>query len=320
MGRTISRGFTVAGLRLAIEAPAALAWEWPEGPLRRFAGPADDAEVRVGVRVARCEEPPGESLRYDSGGGIFDVARVGRDWVIALRIRGRVQRLARFDDAFREGEVIVDPDSFYARERYYPLAYPLDEVIFLHRLARSGGLLLHACGAVIREGEERGRARAVLFSGPSGAGKTTIARLLQHHAGAEILSDDRIVIRPSAEGFRAHGTPWHGDAPLSRADSAPLAGIHLIHHAPQVEPRMLGGAAGAASVLGNAFAPLHDPVSAEAALELAARLAAEVPILRLGFPKDERAVDFVRRGLGERTPLAVRRPERAELRLVHATS
>lgn len=317
MGRTRLRGLTVAELRLAIEVPATLAWDWPDGPLRRFATPADDPEVHVGVRVGRCEAPAGDALRYDSGGGIFDVAQVGRDWLIALRIRGRLQRVARFDESFREGEVVVDPDSFYARERYYPLAYPLDEVIFLHRLARSGGLLLHACGAVLRGPDGRETARAALFSGPSGAGKTTIARLLERHAGAEILSDDRIAIRPADEGFRAHGTPWHGDAPLSRPESAPLAAIHLIHHAAEVDPRLLSGASGAAAVLGNAFAPLHDAVSAEAALDLGARLAASVPIVRLGFPKDESVAQFVQATVVARPARASARVERG-LRLVHA--
>ncbi len=296
MGRTRLLGITIAGLRMAVEAPSALPWRWPVGPLQRFVSQAQDADLHVGVRVARAEAPPGDSLRYDSGGGIFDVAQVGSDWVIALRIRGRLQRLARFDADFRAGEVIVDPDSFYARQCHYPLAYPLDEVLFLHRLAREGGLLLHACG-VVRRG------RALLFSGPSGAGKTTMARLMQKHAAVEVLSDDRIVIREDATGFRAHGTPWHGDAPLSLAASAELAGIHLIRHAPGVEPRPLGGAEGAAAVLGNAFAPFHDRVSAERTLELAERLAARVPIGSLGFARDERVVSFA-----WSAPAAVERP------------
>ncbi|HKE10910.1 MAG TPA: hypothetical protein VKE73_05015 [Myxococcota bacterium] len=285
MARTRLLGLTVAELRMAIEVPPELRWRWPAGPLERFASSADSAHVHVGVRVGRTESPAADALRYDSGGGIFDVAQLGRDWVIALRVQGRLQRLARFDAGFRSGEVVIDPESFYARERHYPLAYPLDEVIFLHRLAHEGGLLLHACGAV------RGR-EALLFSGPSGAGKTTIARLLLATPGVRVLSDDRIAIRPTESGFRAYGTPWHGDAPLSLSDSASLRAIHLIHHAWGIEAEPLGGAAGAAAVLGNSFAPFHDPISTERTLDLAARLAARVPILRLGFPKDGRVNSF----------------------------
>jgi hypothetical protein len=285
VARTRLRGLTVAELRIAIEAPPELGWRWPKGPLERFATSGESAHVHVGVRVGRSAAPRAEALRYDSGGGIFDVAQVGGDWVIALRIQGRLQRLARFDAEFRSGEVVVDPESFYARETHYPLAYPLDEVIFLHRLAQEGGILLHACGVA------RGR-DALLFSGPSGAGKTTIAKLMQGAGDVRVLSDDRIAIRSTDAGFRAYGTPWHGEAALSLSDSAPLRAIHLIHHASGVEDEPLGGALGAAAVLGNSFAPFHDFPSTERTLELAARLASRVPILRLGFPKDGRVVSF----------------------------
>jgi hypothetical protein len=229
--------------------------------------------------------PPNKALRYDSGGGIFEVAREGRDFVIALRIRGVLQRVARLDEGFRWGEVVIAPDSFYARQCYYPLAHPLDELIFLHRIARDGGLMLHSCG-ILRDGH------ALLFTGPSGAGKTTISRLMKKHAGALVLSDDRIVLRPDGSEIRSFGTPWHGDGELSSTGSAPLRAIHVIRHAPEVLAEPLCGAAAAGGVLENAFLPAHDPIGADTALDFIASLVARVPVIRLGFPKDERVVRY----------------------------
>jgi len=280
------RGLEVAGLRLAIEAPPALPWAWPEGPLRRFVASPEDPHLRVRVEVGRPASRPGLELAYDSGGGIFDVARDGGDWVFALAIHGRVQRLARFDADFREGVVVVDPDSFYARDVHYPLAYPLDELIFLHRLAREGGLLLHACG-VVREGHAR------LFTGRSGAGKTTLARLELARGGCEVLSDDRVVLWETSDGsFEVCGTPWHGDAPLARAARAPLGAIHAIRQARDLGARHLGGVSAAAAVLGNAFLPAHDAVGAERTLALAERLVSRVPVGELAFPLDAGVVPF----------------------------
>ncbi len=277
----------MAGLRLAIEVPGSLPWEWPEGPLRRFASPPADADMEIGVRVGSlaAEAPDAGRVRYDSGGGIFDVALDGRELVVALRIRGVLQRVARLDAELRRGEVVVAPDSLYARECYYPLAYPLDEVLFLHRIVRDGGILVHACG-VVRQGT------GLLFTGPSGAGKTTLARLMQGGARASVLSDDRIALRDEDGGVRMHGTPWHGDAPLSSPRSATLSAIHVIRHAAAVLAEPLAGATAAAALLGNSFLPAHDPAGAEAALALAERIVERAPVIRLGFPKDERVVRY----------------------------
>jgi hypothetical protein len=291
----------VAGLRLAVEAPSELPWRWPAGPLRRFTGDAGDADLRVSVRVGAVEAPPSESIRYDSDGGIFDVALGPDEIVFALRIRGVLQRVARFDAELRRGEVVVAPDSLYARECHYPLAYPLDELIFLHRIVREGGLLVHACG-VAREGA------GLVFTGPSGAGKTTIARLMRRHARARVLSDDRVVLRDAAGGVDVHGTPWHGDAPLSEARAERLAAVHAIHQTRVLLAEPLAGAAAATALLGNAFVPSHDPVGAACALDFAARLVERVPVIRLGFPKDERVVRYA---FGARIGAAPAAPRRA---------
>ena len=281
------RILAIGQLRLAIQVPSELPWAWPAGPLSQFAGQGSAADVRVAVRVGIPEAPPAETLRYDSRGGIFDVAEQNGEVVIALRIQGELHRVARFDPGFHEGEVVIAPGSPYARDVYYPLAYPLDEVIFLHRIAREGGLLLHGCGVV------RGQGPALLFTGPSGAGKTTISRLMMRHAGASVLSDDRLVLRPDGlGGIRVWGTPWHGDGELSLPQSATLGAIHVIRHAPAILAEPLTGGTAAASVLSNAFVPAHDRVGASRVLDFAADLVSAVPVIRLGFPKDERVVRY----------------------------
>ncbi|MEM7411657.1 MAG: hypothetical protein AAF430_15615 [Myxococcota bacterium] len=281
------RGLEVAGLRMAIEVPDALPWEWPDGPLLRFASTPEDADVRVRVAVRdRLEAPPRAALAYDSEGGIFDVARVDDGWVFSLAVRGELLRVARFDAEFQNGVVEVAADSFYVREVLYPLAYPLDELIYLHRLARCGGLLLHACG--VARGE-----RARLYTGRSGAGKTTVARLELGRGDCEVLSDDRIVLwkRPDS-GFEVCGTPWHGDAPLASRRRVRLASIHAIHQAGSLEAAPLAGAAAAAAVLGNAFLPAHDPIAAARTLDLVDELVREVPIGDLHFPKAPSVVPY----------------------------
>ena len=82
------------------------------------------------------------------------------------------------------------------------------------------GVELHACG-VIDGG------RGLLFIGNSGDGKTTTARLWQNET-AEIVSDDRVIVRAENGGWTMYGTPWHGEADICSAASAPLHRIYVL--------------------------------------------------------------------------------------------
>jgi len=70
-----------------------------------------------------------------------------------------------------------------------PLAYPLDELLIMHRLTQEKAIELHSCGIVRADGTGN------LFVGHSGAGKSTTTRLWTAQEDVEVLSDDRIIVR-----------------------------------------------------------------------------------------------------------------------------
>jgi hypothetical protein len=96
-----------------------------------------------------------------------------------------------------------------------------------------GGLMLHA-SAIARDGV------GYVFTGLSGAGKSTIVKLVGSSAGTRSLGDEVTIVRTTAAGAHVHSTPFGGeltppgDAPLRRlfvltesalpADSAGRAG------------------------------------------------------------------------------------------------
>lgn len=77
------------------------------------------------------------------------------------------------------------------------------------------------------------KGRAILFSGPSGIGKSTQASLWQQTFGAEIINGDRAVIRPTSEGFCAGGSPWCGSSGIYRPEYIPIQGIVLLRQGPE---------------------------------------------------------------------------------------
>jgi hypothetical protein len=111
--------------------------------------------------------------------------------------------------------------------------YSVDSVLrIIHTLALAecGGFLLHSA-SVVHHG------RALLLTGPSGAGKTTITRLAP--SSVIRLSDEISYVRQSMSNYIAHGTPFSGELNTPGENtSAPVAGIYFLMHAGEnrIEP------------------------------------------------------------------------------------
>jgi hypothetical protein len=204
-----------------------------------------------------------------------------------------VYKAVVIDAGFREGRLYF-PEAAGGPD--YALDYPLDELLFQHRLIREGALEVHACGLV------RGD-RAVVLCGQSGAGKSTTARLWRRHTrGTGVLSDDRIVLRPARGGVRAWGTPWHGDGGFSSPVSRPLGALFFLRHGRASRTRPIPAAEAAARLLARSFPPPWDPVAMGRALETCAAITAAVPSWELAFRPDRTAVDAVLRTLTGTAP------------------
>ena len=88
-------------------------------------------------------------------------------------------------------------------------------------LLRHDAMVLHS-SLVSHEG------RGILFSGPSGMGKSTQADLWKQTFGEEILNGDRGVIRLTKDGFRAGGSPWCGSSGIYKREYIPVEAIVLL--------------------------------------------------------------------------------------------
>jgi len=169
----------------------------------------------------------------------------------------------------------------------YPLQFPLDELLVNAVLTQQGGIELHSCGVVDRNGD------GYLFAGNSGGGKTTTARLWQGEA-KEILSDDRIILRRENGQWWMYGTPWHGEAEICSASRAPLRRIFLLDKAGRNELRPLSQAAAIARLFSCTFPPFHDAGAMSAVVGTLAEIVRDVPVAAFSFVKDPSAVGFVR--------------------------
>src|SRR5580658_1830731 len=171
-----------------------------------FVGTSPDSHLEFDIDLCEPSQP--------AAGDDLEVKIEGGEWLLK---RGDFR--ARWNSETGRGQI---------RQSASP--YAIDCVLrIVHTLilARQGGFLVHAASA-IRGG------KALLFSGVSGAGKTTISRLAP--PDATLLTDEISYVckSKSDDGYIAYGTPFTGElAKLGENVSAPVAALYLLAQGPE---------------------------------------------------------------------------------------
>jgi hypothetical protein len=269
----------IGGLTLAVRGS-----EVPlEEPHARFAVQPCAADVVIDVVYDDAYAAPRGALLFDSGA----VWKLFED-PEGFRIECRSPLLG--EHPYKIATVSRDLRRVALQMRVrnlQPIHFPLDELLVNALLARGGGVELHACGVI-------DRGRGLLFIGNSGDGKTTTARLWERDA--EIISDDRVVVRAGDAGWTIYGTPWHGEAEICSPASAPLRRVYVLDHTLRdgngVAP--MRSAEAVARLFACAFPPFHDRRGLSTVVDTLGQLAMSVPVAKLSFVNDPSAVDFVR--------------------------
>jgi hypothetical protein len=187
-----------------------------------------------------------------------------------------------------------DPDSGRGWVEQTPNPYSLDSVLrILHSLilAARGGFLLHAASAICDH-------RAYLFSGVSGAGKTTMTRLAP--SGISLLTDEISYVRPSPGGYSAYGTPFAGElAKAGENCTAPVSALFFLEKGPENRIDEISPAEAVRRLMRNILFFADDPELVDKLLATACDFVAGVPIRRLTFYPDSRVWDTIRFFEGE---------------------
>jgi hypothetical protein len=247
-------------------------------------------DIELEVFWADRLEAPSSAASFVSG-GLWSAFResTGTKFYFASSALGSAPyKAAWFDDSFQRGHVVLNRSSFSADTPIFPLEYPIDELVLMHRLALGEGVELHALGLVDRDGS------GYLFLGHSGAGKSTTARLWQAQSGVQLLSDDRIILRKIDGRYYMYGTPWHGDAGVASAACAPLSSIFLLEQSPTHQLVPLSQAQAAAELFARCFVPHYCEQGLRFTLSFFDELSRSIPCSTFRFAPTENAVEAIR--------------------------
>ncbi len=199
-----------------------------------------------------------------------------------------IHRVAVFNNNHTRVRIYNDQtreDSFLKGDLHSLTLFPTDQILLARVLADREGCYLHSSGVILN-------GNGLLFVGHSDAGKSTMATMLRDRA--EILCDDRMIVRKNENGFRIHGTWSHGDVPDVSPSSAPLNAIMFLEQAPEnriipVDDRK--------EITRRLLACLIKPFETtdwwDKTLSLVEKMTREVPCYVLKFSKSAEVVDLI---------------------------
>lgn len=143
----------------------------------------------------------------------------------------------------------------------------------------------------------------LLFSGPSGIGKSTQAGLWQAYAGAKLVNGDRPILQRTETGWRAWGSPYAGSSRYFVNDSCQVRAVVMLRQAPHCSLRRLGKGEAFRSVFAGVTVTVWDSACMCLACELSELLISEIPVYELSCAPDQAAVELLRTELEKEASL-----------------
>lgn len=133
----------------------------------------------------------------------------------------------------------------------------------------------------------------ILFSGISGIGKSTQAKLWCDHRGARQINGDRPILSKESNGWVAWGSPYAGSSRCHVNESRAVCAIVLLKQASRCKLRRLKPSEAFRGIWAGLTIRSWDPSFAEAASLLAMDLVTNVPIYEFCCTPDEQAVSVL---------------------------
>lgn len=161
-------------------------------------------------------------------------------------------------------------------------------VVFRYCILRHEGIVIHSSSI-----EWNGK--GIIFSAPSGTGKSTHVKLWQQYKGESItvLNDDTPAVRFINGKPYIFGTPWSGTSNIHCNQKAPLNAIVVLEQAPENSIQQLTIAEAIQRLMPRVFLPYYDSTMMSIGFNIFEKIISSTPVYLLKCRPDKEAVELV---------------------------
>lgn len=284
----MEKNYHFGGLDLSVRMPEAHIY-LDEGDLAPFAAKyAPEGHHFFFELVDALQPPEGELL------ALLPNIRVYRSGDGQIRYHGAVKDA--WEKAYARGEHRGRLHRVQLKKSRFPgrveARVVLNCLCAEHLLAQSGSAILHSA---FISWENQG----ILFTAPSGTGKSTQAALWERFQGARILNGDRAVIRFEQGQPLAGGLPFAGSSGICQSRELPLAAVVCLSQASSTTIRRLSGFEAFRFLWEGCCVNVWDRESVDRISETVERICRTVPVFHLACTPDLSAVTALEQALKE---------------------
>lgn len=218
-----------------------------------------------------------EYYKTDSGFGIFDIHRKN-EYIAALEFNENVTKAHMR---------AVDVVKYGGADNNIRSCNMLGE-LFRYFILEHSGLIMHASSLMYKGG-------GVMFSAPSGTGKSTHTSLWRDSFGDDVtmINDDCPALKFNENGVFICGTPWSGKTEINHNVCAPLKAVVMLSRSPENTIRKLNPSEAVFLALREVRRPVFED-KLQKTLDNVSQLLSTVPVYLLGCNISSEAAELVK--------------------------
>lgn len=168
----------------------------------------------------------------------------------------------------------------------------INSIILVNFFALEGAML-HYHAFWLHASFVRWRDKGILFSAPSGTGKSTQAELWKQYRGADILNGDRTLIRCADGAYRGYGSIYAGSSGIYRNESAPIRAAVILRQGKENRLERMDAKEAFRCIYSQSLSNPWNPSYVSELIEQIMDFISTVPVYRLTCLPDEAAVELL---------------------------